>query len=124
MGAVNVVMGAVQTMMGVMDGLMEIMTWYERIGKPERVRVSLITVPDRRTAAGGHVIAGRAPLRRARVFPRWRGCMQGRCRGWRRRFPDLYAGHGAIARYSTTLSGWRFTLKIFSSRLVSAKKSR
>lgn len=56
-GAVHVVMGAVQAVMRVVHGLMGIVARYERIGEAERVRVT-ITVPDRRAAAGRHVIAG------------------------------------------------------------------
>lgn len=74
---VNVVMGAVDPVMRVVNRRMGIMTGEERMRQPERVCESLITIPDGRTAACGHVIAGRSPLGRWREFP-------GR-RGWERR---------------------------------------
>jgi len=112
-GAVDIVMRIVKAVMGIVDTLVGIVT-QERIGEPERFayfRVSLITlIPDRRNATGGYVIAGRAPLWRASKFPR-RWCVQGWCRRWWRRFPDLYSGHGTVARYSATLPRWRLALE-------------
>lgn len=51
--AMDIVMRIVKAMMGIVDTLMGVMTRQERIGEPERFRVPLITIPDRRTAAGG-----------------------------------------------------------------------
>lgn len=112
--AVDIVMRVVKAVMGIVDVLVGIVT-QERIGEPiryaiERFRVSLITLIPDRNAAGGYVIAGRAPLWRAPEFPRrWR--VQGWRRRWRRRFPNLYSGHGAVARYSTTLPRRRLALE-------------
>lgn len=61
---VNVVMGAVDPVVRAVNCQMGIVTGQQRMGQPERVSVSLITISDGWTAAVRHVIAGRSSLRR------------------------------------------------------------
>lgn len=60
---VNVVMGTVDPVVRVVNSQMGIVTGQQRMGQPERVSVSLITIPDGWAAACRHVIAGRPSLR-------------------------------------------------------------
>lgn len=55
MRIVNVMMGAMDPVVGIMNGRISV-AGHKRIGQAERLRDSLITIPDSRATARRHVI--------------------------------------------------------------------
>lgn len=57
MRVVDAVMRSVNPMVGIVDGGMRITAGNEGMGDSKRVVISLVTISDGGTTAGGHVIA-------------------------------------------------------------------